>query len=72
MDDMNTNLLVFSDDPIPVASTEIGLQILLDKTVDFLESCDLRTNNGKSFTIAIKNVPHIKKSIIDANTHFKC
>ncbi|CAL7932999.1 unnamed protein product [Xylocopa violacea] len=54
------------------ASTPQGLQQTLDLTTDYLAQCGLAINTGKSFTVAIRNVPHIKKSVVDNKGSFRC
>ncbi|KAK2574760.1 hypothetical protein KPH14_012982, partial [Odynerus spinipes] len=66
------NVLAFADDLIFMASTPNGLQTTLNIAADYLTNCGLRINTSKSFTVAIKNVPHIKKSIVDHSERFKC
>lgn len=64
--------MAFSDNLILVASSEKWVQSLLDYTSNYLSNYGLLLNNNKSFTIAIRNVPHAKKSIVDRNIKFKC
>ncbi|CAL7932962.1 unnamed protein product [Xylocopa violacea] len=66
------NALAFADDLVLVASTPQGLQQTLDLTTDYLAQCGLAINTGKSFTVAIRNVPHIKKSVVDSKVRFRC
>lgn len=66
------NALMFADDLIFVASTPQGLQLLLDLAVNFLAQCGLTINANKSFTVALRNVPHKKKSVVDSKTTFSC
>ncbi|CAL7932866.1 unnamed protein product [Xylocopa violacea] len=66
------NVLAFADDLVLVASTPQGLQQTLDLTTDYLAQCGLVINTGKSFTVAIRNVPHIKKSVVDSKVRFQC
>lgn len=42
----------FADDLLLFANSHMGLQIQLDKAVDFLETCNLRINASKSFSIS--------------------
>lgn len=66
------NVFAFADDIIFVASTPQGLQLLLDIAADYLAQCGLNINASKSFTVAIRNVPHQKRSVVDCNTQFQC
>ncbi|CAL7932839.1 unnamed protein product [Xylocopa violacea] len=66
------NALAFADDLVLVASTPQGLQQTLDLTTEYLAQCGLAINTGKSFTVAIRNVPHIKKSVVDSKVRFRC
>lgn len=66
------NALMFADDMVLVASTPQGLQLMLDTTIDFLAQCGLTINTQKSFTVAVRNVPHLKKTVIDGRTKFNC
>lgn len=65
-------IMAFGDNLILVASSEKWVQSLLDYTSNYLSNYGLLLNNNKSFTIAIRNVPHAKKSIVDRNIKFKC
>ena len=67
-----TNALAYADDLILAASTKRGLQELIDVAALFLDKCGLNVNIGKSMTVAIKNVPHEKKTVIDRRTKFGC
>lgn len=58
------NCLAFADDLILCASTTRGLQLLLDKTADFLMSCGLTINADKSKTISIRGLGKEKKTLI--------
>lgn len=62
----------FADDLVFMASTPIGLQHTIDIASKFLSKCGLNINAAKSFTISIRNVPHVKKSIIDGKIKFTC
>ena len=64
--------MAYADDLILAASTKRGLQELINKATVFLNQCGLNVNIGKSMTVAIKNVPHEKKTIIDRRTKFAC
>lgn len=65
------NVLAFADDLVLMASTEKGLQTLMDNTAEFLKNCGLEINQGKSSTIAIKTIPKMKKIAIDPYCTFK-
>ena len=64
--------LAFADDLVFVASTPQGLQTVLDEAASYLAKCGLAINTGKSFTVAIRSVPHMKKSVVDGRTRFMC
>ncbi|KAK2577953.1 hypothetical protein KPH14_000752 [Odynerus spinipes] len=66
------NVFAFADDLIFVASTPTGLQQVLDLASTYLAKCGLNINATKSFTIAIRNVPHVKKTVVDCGTTFTC
>uniref|UniRef100_A0A6M2DU98 Putative reverse transcriptase n=1 Tax=Xenopsylla cheopis TaxID=163159 RepID=A0A6M2DU98_XENCH len=66
-----TNVLAFADDLILVAETPTGLQTLLDISAEYLSACGLDINLAKSFTVSIRNVPHVKKSVIDQQRKFR-
>lgn len=66
------NVLAFADDLILMATTPQGLQLTIDKCTGFLSQCGLVVNTNKSFTTAIRNVPHVKKSVVDPNVKFEC
>lgn len=66
------NAFAFADDLVLIASTPQGLQMTLDIVTGFLAECGLAINTGKSFTVAIRNVPHMKKSVVDSNIKFRC
>lgn len=66
------NALAFADDLVFTASTLQGLQMTLDTASAYLESCGLAINTGKSFRVAIKSAPHIKKTAVDGMTRFTC
>ena len=66
------NAFAFADDLVLMASTPQGLQLTLDKATGYLAQCGLVINTGKSFTVAIRNVPHVKKSVVDHKTKFTC
>ncbi|CAL7932985.1 unnamed protein product, partial [Xylocopa violacea] len=60
------------NDMVFVTSTPHGLQLILDLAADYLAQCGLRINAAKSFTVAIKNIPHVKKTIVDGKQKFRC
>ncbi|CAL7932761.1 unnamed protein product [Xylocopa violacea] len=64
------NAAAFADDIILTASTEIGLQILLDVASEYLTKCGLNINTHKSMTVTLRPVPHEKKTVVDAKTTF--
>ena len=70
IDGTKVNVLAFADDLVLVASTEVGLQKLIDTTADFLYTCGLEANAGKCVTIAMRNVPKQKKTVIDQKCSF--
>lgn len=72
IDGVHYNALAYADDMILVASTPIGLQLLINKVTDYLALCGLNINTTKSFTVSLKNVPHVKKSVVDAKVTFDC
>jgi len=62
---LTVNAAAFVDDMILFASIPLGLQSLLDRSAKFLSKCGLRVNAAKCLTVAIRNVPHDKKTMID-------
>lgn len=66
------NALMFADDMLLFAQTPMGLQSSLDFVSEFLLKCGLSINRGKSFTLCMKNIPNLKKSVIDARQKFVC
>ncbi|CAL7932971.1 unnamed protein product, partial [Xylocopa violacea] len=70
IDGMCINAAAFADDIIFMSSTQHGLQTLLDTAATFLSQTGLYINSGKSFSLAIRSVPHKKKTIIDSTTIF--
>ncbi|KAL0098716.1 hypothetical protein PUN28_020672 [Cardiocondyla obscurior] len=48
------------------------LQKLLNVSVELLQQCGLKVNASKCFTVALRNVPHEKKTIVDKETVFEC
>ena len=67
---LKINAMAFADDIILLASTRDGLQISLDTTAAFLNSCGLMVNANKCMTVAIKTVPHEKKTAVEPNIKF--
>lgn len=70
--DVTVNAAAFADDMLLFASTPMGLQKMLDLAVDYLNGCALMVNAGKCMTVALRNVPHEKKTVVDKNTVFVC
>lgn len=70
--DLVVNAIAFADDIILFASTPRGLQSLLDRATEYLASCGLHVNVSKCMTVAISNVLHKKRSVIDKDTIFMC
>ncbi|CAL7940835.1 unnamed protein product [Xylocopa violacea] len=66
------NAFAFADDLVLIAQTQQGLQAMIDEASIYLSKCGLMLNTGKSFTVAIRNVPHMKKSVVDHKTRFTC
>lgn len=64
--------LGFADDLMFFASTPVGLQQTLDIAAGYLGECGLNINAAKSFTVAIRNLPHVKKVIVDRGVRFHC
>lgn len=64
------NAIAFADDLVFVASTPEGLQLILNTAHDYLSKCGLHINTNKSFSVALKNVPHVKKSVVDNTIRF--
>ena len=60
----------FADDLILCASSQIGLQRLIDCSTSFLRSCGMSLNAGKCRTIAFKLVPREKRIAVDRNIVF--
>lgn len=71
LDGMKINVLAYADDLILVASTQVGLQELLNETTSFLSSCGLQANASKCLTVSIKNIPKEKKTVVDSKCTFK-
>lgn len=70
LENVRTNAIVYADDLI--LSTKAGLQELFKISVRYLHESGLSINTVRSMTVAILNVPHEKKTVIDARTKFKC
>lgn len=66
------NTFAFADDINFITSTPHGLQLVLDLATDYLARCGRKINASKSFTVAIKNVPHAKKTVVDSKQKFYC
>lgn len=50
----NINAIAFADDIVLLASTPKGLQLLLDLTHEFFNSCGMMVNRSKCFTVSIE------------------
>lgn len=70
--DLTINAAAFADDLLLFASTPMGLQQLLNRSTRYLESCGLMVNASKCMTVALRNVPHEKKTVVDKETVFLC
>ncbi|CAL7932908.1 unnamed protein product [Xylocopa violacea] len=70
IDGMRINAAAFADDILFMSSTQRGLQTLLDMATAFFSQTGLFINSGKSFTVALKSVPHMKKAVIDTTATF--
>lgn len=68
---LKLNNMAFADDLVLLASTENGLQTLIDRVASYLGKIGLEANAGKCATLSFKNVPKQKKSVIDAKCRFK-
>ena len=53
IDGVRIGAVAFADDPVLTALTAFGLQRLLDCAENFLTSCGMSVNVGKSFTVSI-------------------
>lgn len=62
---LSVNAAAFADDMLLFATTSMGLQKLLDQSTNFLGKCGLRVNAFKCITVALRNVPHEKKTVVD-------
>lgn len=69
---ISVNAAAFADDMLLFASTPRGLQQSIDHCTEFLSKCGLKVNAAKCFTVALRNVPHDKKTVVDAETVFLC
>lgn len=70
--ELKINAAAFADDMLLFASTPMGLQRLIDQATNFLAKCGLKVNAAKCLTVALKNVPHEKKVVVDRETIFLC
>lgn len=70
IEDVEVRGTAFADDLILCASSSIGLQSMIDVTAEFLASCGMRLNVAKCRTVAIRPVPRMKKTAIDAQSIF--
>lgn len=70
--DLCVNAAAFADDMLLFATTPLGLQKLLDTSVQYLSGCGLKVNAAKCMTVALRNVPHEKKTVVDRDTVFMC
>lgn len=66
------NAAAFADDMLLFASTPMGLQKLLDLSMEYLGSCGLQVNASKCMTVSLRNVPHEKRTVVDRETVFLC
>lgn len=69
---LTINAAAFADDLLLFASTPMGLQKLLDQTTKYLGNCGLSVSASKCMTVALRNVPHEKKTVVDKETVFIC
>jgi len=58
-----TNAAAFADDLVLIAESRIGLQVLLDKTLDFPSIVGLKLNADKCFNVGIKGQPKQKCTV---------
>lgn len=65
-----TNAAAFADDLVLFAETRMGLQVLLDKTLDFLSIVGLKLNADKCFTVGIKGQPKQKCTVLEAQSFY--
>lgn len=66
------NAAAFADDLLLFATTPMGLQKLLNEATRFLKKCGLQVNASKCMSVALRNVPHEKKTVVDKETVFLC
>lgn len=66
------NARAFADDLFLAAVTGMGLQMMIDVVEKYLGSCGLLVNADKCFTVALRNVPKQKKSVVDPLVKFRC
>lgn len=64
----NINAIAFADDVVLLASTPGGLQLLLDRTHEFLTACGMTTNRSKCFTISVEASGKKKHTFIGQRT----
>lgn len=69
---LTINAAAFADDMLLFASTPVGLQRMLNMSIQFLGDCGLKINATKCMTVALRNVPHEKKTVVDKETIFLC
>lgn len=69
---LSLNAAAFADDMLLFATTPMGLQKLLDRSTNFLCKCGLRVNASKCMTVALRNVPHEKKTVVNKDSIFLC
>lgn len=72
MGGLTINAAAFADDMLLFASTPMGLQKMLNLSTQFLNDCGLKINASKSMTVALRNMPHEKKTVVDKETVFLC
>lgn len=72
VENIHFNALIFADDMLFFATTPNGLQIMINTASEFLAKCGLLINATKSFTVALRTVPHMKKSVVDGKAQFLC
>ena len=70
MQGLKINAMAFADDIILLASTKDGLQQSLDITSGFLNACGLLVNANKCISVAIRTVPHLKKTAVETKIKF--
>lgn len=67
---MQVNIMAFADDLILIASTQRGLQHLIDQTTKYLYNTGLEMNASKCCSIAIKSLAKQKLAFISDRTKF--